>query len=83
MEGDSMWRYDIGSKENDKFEKANEDAVDLDGIKNQQVNLILFVGWTENKKVKYYFIYDKNKDDGKIYEYRMFNNGTVKEMVLE
>ncbi|MGG1600706.1 hypothetical protein [Paenibacillus naphthalenovorans] len=80
MEGNKMWRYDIGTKQGYNYQ-GEMDSIDMDGLINGSVTIQLFVDWSEEKTVNHYsFLYLK---DGKIYEYRVFEDGQVKESIVQ
>ncbi|WP_374015830.1 hypothetical protein ABU162_15700 [Paenibacillus thiaminolyticus] len=43
-----LWRYDIGAKDNYKFE-ADNDSIDMEGLKNKKVSGQLFIPGTKKK----------------------------------
>ncbi|MBP1154370.1 MULTISPECIES: hypothetical protein [unclassified Paenibacillus] len=79
MEGNMMWRYDLGAKPGYSY-SGEMDSVDLEGLNNQSITIQLFIDWSEDNDVDHYsFLYLK---DGQINEYRVFHDGLVKESII-
>ncbi|GGM32305.1 hypothetical protein GCM10011351_17960 [Paraliobacillus quinghaiensis] len=83
----TTWRYDIGGEDDyvtplTEFEKENGiiDNVNIDGLMNNTINMQLFVGWYDDRVDHISCYYVKNEN---INEYRVFNDGTVREMNIK
>lgn len=80
MEGNMMWRYDLGAKPDYSYQ-GEMDSVDMEGLINKSLAIQLFIDWSEDQVVNHYsFLYLK---DGQIHEYRVFHDGYVKESVVQ
>lgn len=77
-----MWRYDIGAKEGYQSPDDQYDTVDVEGIRNGKLELIVFVAWTRDGKVDSFSIYYLNENDGNVYDYRTLPNGEIKEQAI-
>ncbi len=67
-----VWRYDLGTQEDYEYD-AIADSIDLEGLREQQVQYQLFLNWSEKERLEHYTIY--YADGAGIYEYRMRANG--------
>ncbi|WP_186576570.1 hypothetical protein [Aquibacillus kalidii] len=81
MEGNPMWRYDIGADENYIFEEPEElkgsgvvDTIDEAGLKKGLIDSQLFISWQE-EKIQNFANHVYKSTFG---EYRVFKDGTVK-----
>ena len=88
---DTVWRYDIGAQEGyyfDDFEQYDSDyaerynkhdevgIVDLDGIRNKELDIQLFINWLENKVDTVSHTYIR---DGQLVSHLLLPDGTRKE----
>jgi hypothetical protein len=79
MDGEKMWRYDFPREEGYRFEDPYMlDFIDLDGLRSGLMRMQLYVTWTGEDTVACYTVYSGD-GSGKIYEYRVFPDGTEKE----
>lgn len=76
-----LWRYDIGAQAGYKPDEA-EDFVDIDGLKEGKLEIQVFVTWSEENKAESITVYYLNPDENKVYEYRVFPDGTVRETAI-
>ncbi len=83
MDGKEVWRYDFVHTEGYVFEETPEfkemaivDTVDMDGLKNNHLDMQLFINWSEDT-VSHIVVYYNN--DESVYEYRVFENGEVRD----
>ncbi|MET3695888.1 hypothetical protein SAMN05877753_102582 [Bacillus oleivorans] len=82
MNNEKQWRYDIGTKEGYHYSEQH-DFADMDGLQNGDVKMQIWVTWDEESKVKSYSSIYVNPDDGKLYEYRVFPDGTERNMPFD
>ncbi|MBO8163488.1 MAG: hypothetical protein H0Z34_07165 [Brevibacillus sp.] len=82
MDDSDMWRFDIGAQEGYQSPDDQYDTVDVEGIKTGKLEMILFVGWGNDGTVETFSLYYKNKDDGRVYDYRVMPNGQEKEQAI-
>ena len=88
---DPVWRYDIGAQEGyyfDDYEQYDSDyaerydkhdevgVVDLDGIRNKELDIQLFINWLENKVDTVSHTYIR---DGQLVSHFLLSDGTRKE----
>ncbi|GAA0343089.1 hypothetical protein GCM10008967_36960 [Bacillus carboniphilus] len=78
MEDDNQWRYDIGTIEGYSYEEEY-DFADMDGMLNGLVQMHIWLTWDEQWTLKNYSALFVNQLDGRIYEYRKFEDGGEKE----
>jgi hypothetical protein len=71
-----FWRYDFG--ENYTFPDDDMAGIDTEGLKSGNVQAQLFINWDEDNKAKSYSVFYLNQSDGKVYDYRVFENGLEK-----
>ncbi|MGP4038797.1 hypothetical protein ACTWP4_02635 [Gracilibacillus sp. D59] len=79
---DPLWLYNIRPVKGYYFEGPFEnpeiiDALDTEGLKNREVDIILFLSWKEGKVD--YISANYTDGQGDIKEYRLFEDGTIKE----
>ncbi|UFJ39490.1 hypothetical protein LOK74_15685 [Brevibacillus humidisoli] len=82
MDNTDMWRYDFGAREGYQSPDDQYDTVDVEGIKNGELEMIVFVGWTIDGRVDTFSAYYMKKSDGNVYDYRVLPNGEVKEQAI-
>jgi len=83
MNDTKMWRYDFGKKEGYTFTAPdNMDEVDMQGLEAESLKSQLFVEFDKEEKVLSYAFYSKN-EKGERVEYRLMQDGTVKETKIE
>lgn len=83
MYGNEMWRYDIKPQQGYVFEtKDYSDEVDILGLKEDKLEMVLFVDWHE-EKVSEYALYYKDKKNNKLHELRIDETGVYKNNVIE
>lgn len=83
MGDNEMWRFDI-MKDADYLFDINPaiDILDMEGLKEEAVEIILFISWDDEEKLERFTFYYKEPIDGSINEYRVFDSGTIKESVI-
>lgn len=70
-----MYRYDLVHE--DEYNYASEmDEVDVDGLKNGDVSVILFISWNSQYEINNYTMYYRYQR--RILEYRVFEDGTIR-----
>ncbi|ENH95768.1 hypothetical protein J416_14273 [Gracilibacillus halophilus YIM-C55.5] len=79
---DPLWLYNIRPAKGYYFEGPFEnpeiiDAVDTEGLKNREVDIILFLSWKEGEVD--YISANYTNDNGDVKGYRLFEDGTIKE----
>ncbi|WP_126428322.1 hypothetical protein [Brevibacillus marinus] len=77
-----MWRYDIGAQEGYQSPDDQYDTVDVEGIRNGEVEMIVFVGWTIDGRVDAISAYYLKESDGNVYDFRVLPNGEVQEQAI-
>lgn len=80
-EGQLMWRFDIGTIKDYKYEEQY-DFADLKGLKNGDIKMQLFISWTVDSRVESISALYLNETDGKIYEYLVFPDGGEREKAI-
>lgn len=77
-----MWRYDFGTKDDYKSLGNEYDTGDVKGIQNGNIDVQLFISWTEENTVSNYSVLYLNSGDGRVYNYRVFSDGEEKEQAI-
>ncbi|MBA4536336.1 hypothetical protein H1Z61_04060 [Bacillus aquiflavi] len=82
MGNEKMWRYDLCV--NNEYEYNDEyDVVDLEALKNNQVQYIVFFTFTnDGHSLSRISLYYKD-ESGNIHEYTIFPDGTSEDSVIE
>lgn len=80
MNNNDVWRYDLCTV-SDYHYTTDHDGLDIDGLYNDQVKYIVFIGFTEDHNITHITIYYKDQFNN-INEYRHYADGTIKEMIL-
>jgi hypothetical protein len=82
--GDSeMWRFDIMKDVEYAFDiDPVIDSLDMEGLKEEEVKIVLFISWNGKEKLEKFTFYYKEPVDGSINEYRVFDTGTIRESVI-
>jgi hypothetical protein len=75
-DGGEFWRYDFG--ENYASPLDDMAGIDTEGLKEGKVQAQLFIDWDDENKAKSYSVFYLNHSDGKVYDYRVFENGLEK-----
>lgn len=71
--------YSVGGLVDGYSFDDSEGDVDIEGIFNKQRGNIVVVRLTDKNTVEYITSYYLNKEDNKLYEYRLFSDGNVKD----
>ena len=82
MDDSEMWRYDIEAKENYTSPDDEYDMGDIEGLKNGELKIQLFIQWNSKDTVEWYSALYLNESDGKVYDYRVMSNGEAKEKAI-
>ncbi|WP_117149356.1 hypothetical protein [Paraliobacillus zengyii] len=84
MNAEPLWLYNIRDIKDYYFEQPEGfeeygivDAVDTEGLQNNEVEILLFISWKEDRTD--YISAAYTNDEGEIKNYRLFEDGTVKE----
>lgn len=75
MDDSELWRYDLVAKEGYTFKPEMGDTGDIEGIKNDLMQMQLFINWNKENRAESYSLLYKGKD-GNVYNYRLDTNGT-------
>lgn len=82
MYGDLTWRFDIMADDTYTFDNPhNIDLVDIDGLLEGKVKIILFALWNEKGKLRTYSIYYFNPIEKTLVDYSMLPDGSFKEYI--
>ncbi|WP_243299459.1 hypothetical protein [Bacillus litorisediminis] len=79
IDNEHKWRYDIGTRVGYQYSE-DYDFADMDGLLNGNVKMQIWVAWDEESKVKSFSSLYVNPEDEKLYEYRVFPDGTVRDI---
>ena len=79
MDGNEVWRFDICTASNYSF-SAEIDAVDIDGLKEDSLERIIFISFSEYEIVRVSMYYKAS--DGSIREAVQFSDKQEKDLVL-
>lgn len=83
-DAEPVWLYNIGSSKGYYFEEQELlkdqgvlDTVDIEGIKNKEIEMVVFVTWDNKKvsRVSHTYI----REDGKVVTHYLFKDGHTKE----
>ncbi|WP_439649649.1 hypothetical protein [Gracilibacillus salinarum] len=67
-EGKTIWLFNVGTKAGYKFNQSFLDgaigAIDVGGIRNEEIEMVLYIGWNNGRLDRFTNAY--RNDDGKV-----------------
>ena len=75
------WRFDLLTDEAYIYNNSH-DVLDIEGMMDDKVGIVVFVNWTNENEIWYYTILYKNIKENSIWEYRVFANDFIREIEI-